>query len=94
MARLATWHRLERGASRAPIDAIIAGSKAAIDSIEAAQREGTVTDRMTPVDVLALLMAIAQMWTTFAPEFQVFLAGHTREGRRKLVTDAVAAVLR
>jgi AcrR family transcriptional regulator len=94
MAKLATWHRLERGASRAPIDAIIAGSKAAIDSIESAQREGTVTDRMAPVDVLALLMAIAQMWTTFAPEFQVFLAGHTREGRRKLVTDAVEAVLR
>jgi hypothetical protein len=49
---------------------------------------------MAPVDVLALLMAIAQMWTTFVPEFQVFLDGHTREGRRQLVTEAVAAILR
>ena len=89
---LAVWlSATTRGRSSVPA---IAGSRAAIDSIETAQREGTVTDRMAPVDVLALLMAIAQMWTTFAPEFQVFLAGHTREGRRKLVTDAVEAVLR
>lgn len=93
MAKLATWHRLERGDSRPPIDAIVAGSKAAIDDIAQAQRDGLIPDRMAPVDVLALLMAIAQMWTTFAPEFEVFLADHTREGRRKLVTDAVAAVL-
>ncbi|MDT5149517.1 MAG: hypothetical protein QOI01_1250 [Mycobacterium sp.] len=94
MAKLSTWHRLERGDSRQPIEAIVAGSKAVIGDIEAAQRRGLVTDRMAPVDVLALLMAIAQMWTTFAPEFQVFLDGHTREGRRQLVTEAVAAILR
>ncbi len=93
MARLATWHRLERGERRQPIEAIVDGSKAAIDDIEAAQRAGVVTDRMAAVDALALLMAVAQMWTTFAPEFQVFLRGHSRAGRRTLVTEAVATLL-
>src|SRR3954452_15864733 len=45
MARLATWHRLERGVRRQPIEAIVAGSKVAIDDIEAAQRAGVVTNR-------------------------------------------------
>jgi AcrR family transcriptional regulator len=93
MAKLATWHRLERGDSWPPIDAIVSGSKAVIHDIESAQRRGVLADAMAPVDVLALLMAVAQMWTTFAPEFQVFLADHTRAGRRKIVTEAVAAAV-
>lgn len=91
--RLATWYRLERAGSQAPLESIITSNRRKIDEIEQAQRDGLLTTRYTPVDLLALVVHLASLWTATTPEFTTLIATHSRDHRRKIVTDAVAALL-
>ncbi|MFK3981680.1 TetR family transcriptional regulator [Micromonospora sp. NPDC050397] len=93
VARLATWYRLERAGSQAPLESIIASNRHKVERIEQAQREGLLTTRYKAVDLLALVVHLASLWTATTPEFTTLVAGHSRADRRKIVTDAVAALL-
>ena len=39
------------------------------------------------------MLELAAMWTSITPEFTELIAGHTAADRRRVITDAVAAVL-
>ncbi|MFI6097051.1 TetR family transcriptional regulator [Lentzea sp. NPDC051213] len=75
LARLATWHQLERPGrvSRA----------AEVEAIRRAQRQGLVSTCFTAEQVLALVLAIASMWSN-APD-----DGSDHVARRRTVEDAV-----
>ncbi|WP_329106311.1 TetR family transcriptional regulator [Micromonospora sp. NBC_01699] len=91
--RLATWYRLERAGSQAPLEPILASNRHKIEEIERAQQAGRLTTRYAAVDLLALVVHLAALWTAATPEYATLLSTHSRAHRRKIVTDAVATLL-
>lgn len=90
--RMAAWRRLERGDSHPPLDPIVHNNHTIIRAIAAAQEAGTISDRFTPVDLLALILTIAAMWAALTPELTAEVARHSKTRRRKVITDAVGAL--
>jgi AcrR family transcriptional regulator len=90
IARLATWYRLERAESRPPVKVRVASNKDKIAKIAKAQKAGQLPATFAAPDLLALVTTIAGMWTGTAPELTT---RQTRAHRRKVITDAVEAVL-
>jgi AcrR family transcriptional regulator len=91
--RLATWYRLERADTHAPLEAIVNSNRDKVDAIARAQQSGDLPSHIAAADLLALILALAAMWTSITPEFTELIAGHTAADRRRVITDAVAAVL-
>jgi AcrR family transcriptional regulator len=84
--RFVAWYQLERGdpaARRASTTAAMAGKVA---DIAEAQKRGVVTDRLSPGEILALILALANMWQLREPEFLDLVAP---DRRRAAVVDAV-----
>jgi hypothetical protein len=83
--RFLAWYALERG--ERPVSEVIArsmGEKAT--AIEAAQRRGTVGSDRPAGEILALVLALANMWRHHTED-----AGHLVPDaqRRTVITDAV-----
>ncbi|MFJ6672598.1 TetR family transcriptional regulator [Actinosynnema sp. NPDC091369] len=91
--RLAKWYRLE-GAGYAAVEVVVAGTRDKIAAIAKAQDEGLVTTRFTPVELLALVVHLSALWGSTTPELAGHAADIPRDRRRRVVVDAVAAVLR
>lgn len=89
--RLAKWYRLECAGDTA---VEVASTRDKLDAIGRAQREGVLTTRLTPVEVLALVVHLSTLWSAAAPELAVHVADVPRDRRRQVVVDAVAALLR
>jgi AcrR family transcriptional regulator len=92
--RLATWYRLERGASAEPLELVLASNKDKVAKIAAAQKSGGLPARFAAVDLLGLVLQLSALWTANVPEYDVMVARHSRAHRRKVVTDAVAQLVR
>ncbi|MFE8018080.1 TetR family transcriptional regulator [Streptomyces antibioticus] len=83
--RFLAWYSLER--AERPVPAIVARSMdEKIAAIEAAQRRGTVTSDKPAGEILALVLALANMWQHHTED-----VGHlvTDAQRRTVITDAV-----
>jgi AcrR family transcriptional regulator len=93
LQRLATWYRLERADTQEPLAAIVASNRAKVDAITEAQRAGILPDHFTADDLLAVVLAIASMWTSLTPEYNALMSRHGRPHRRQVVIDAVKALL-
>jgi AcrR family transcriptional regulator len=91
--RLATWHRLERGTTRAPLTTVQASLQDKVDRIAAAQRAGELPEHYPAVELLGLVLHLAALWTSSSPEFGTMLGRLSKAHRRKVITDAVAALL-
>jgi AcrR family transcriptional regulator len=91
--RLATWYRLERAETRDPIDIIVESNAAKVDAIAKAQAEGTLTDRWSAVDLLALVLHVSGLWSGMTPEFTALVADEDHAHRRAVVVEAVRALL-
>jgi hypothetical protein len=91
--RLATWYRLERAETRDPIDIIVESNAAKVDAIAKAQAEGTLTDRWSAVDLLALVLHVSGLWSGMTPEFAALVADEDHAHRRAVVVEAVRALL-
>jgi AcrR family transcriptional regulator len=90
--RLATWYRLERAATRPPLQARVGANKDKVARIAAAQAAGTLPSTFAPADLLTLVTAIAAMWTGRTPE-DLAVSRRGRAHRRQVVVDAVTALL-
>ena len=86
--RFLTWYELERGDSRPMAAAAPMSEKVA--AIKDAQRRGTVTSTMPAGQILALVLAIANMWNRPSEDL-VGLVAKTK--RRKVILDAVARLV-
>jgi AcrR family transcriptional regulator len=91
--RLAKWYRLECTGDAA-VEVVVSSTTDKLDAIGDAQREGVLTTRFTPVEVLALVVHLSALWSAAAPELAVHVADVPRDRRRQVVVDAVAALLR
>ncbi|MCU1411950.1 MAG: TetR/AcrR family transcriptional regulator [Rhodoglobus sp.] len=94
VARFLTWHRLESDPDRAPNAAAIASTADKIAAIEDAQRRGVLPEHLVPAELLGMILQISAVWTAATPEFGEAVAQYTRADRRRVVTDAVAALIR
>jgi AcrR family transcriptional regulator len=91
--RLATWHRLERGDDDEPIEIVVKANRDKIAAIAKAQKAGRVTKKYSPTDLLALVLHLSGLWTAVMPEYAALISRSSRTHRRKVVTDAVAALI-
>ncbi|WNV84015.1 TetR family transcriptional regulator [Umezawaea sp. Da 62-37] len=66
LPRLATWHRLERGALD-QLPAVAASQRSKVDAIARAQADGKVAANRSPEVVLALVFALAGTWGPASP---------------------------
>jgi AcrR family transcriptional regulator len=93
ISRLATWYRLERSDSDALLAAIVSSNQGKIAAIAKAQKAGRVSSRFPAVDLLGLVVTLSAMWTTSTPEFNVLASKQSAAHRRRVIVDAVAALL-
>jgi AcrR family transcriptional regulator len=93
IARLATWYRLERSESDALLEAIVSSTQGKIAVIAKAQKAGRLSTHFAAVDLLGLVVTLAMMWTTSTPEFTALASKHSAAHRRRVVVDAVEALL-
>ena len=89
--RLSTWYRLERPGG-VGLQAVIAINQLRLQRLEQAQRDGMLPTHFAPIQLLALIQAIATAWATTNPELGV-LATTDRDDRRRAVVDAVVRLL-
>ncbi|MFI8950053.1 TetR family transcriptional regulator [Streptomyces sp. NPDC053750] len=83
--RFLTWYALER--AERPVPEIVAASMAdKIAAIEAAQQRGTVTREKPAGEILALVLALANMWQRHTEDVSHLVADGQQ---RATITDAV-----
>lgn len=92
-ARLSNWYRLE-GANVGSVDLVVSSTRDKITAVTKAQEAGLVTDRYTPVELLALVVHLSSLWNSMTPEMDALGVEVPRARRRKVVVDAVAALVR
>jgi AcrR family transcriptional regulator len=91
--RMAAWRRLERGEDHPPLEPIVNSNRASIRVIAEAQRAGKISSRFAAVDLLALVLVLTAMWPALTHELSAEVSKHSRARRRKVITDAVSALI-
>ena len=86
--RLAIWDILERGGSGTQLEAIQAANQHKIAAIEQAQRDGRVSNRWSPAEILMLIVGMSTMWLFATPKIAE-LSASEMSARRRTVTEAV-----
>jgi AcrR family transcriptional regulator len=86
--RLSTWYRLERP-DGIGLRSVLDVNRMRLDALAKAQRDGLLTTDLTPVQLLALIQAMATSWETMNPEFADDARGVGRVERRAAVVAAV-----
>ena len=93
IARLAAWHRLERGDSPI-VAAALDSNRAKIAAIAAAQSEGYIPRTFPPGVLLALVLHIAAMWIDMPEERSQAINPPSASVRASVVRHSVLALLR
>ena len=91
--RLASWHRLEKSGSAHLHVASLASMVDKRAAIQAAQDAGALSTRFSAVELLGLILQLSSVWANSTPEYYSLAIGHSRAERRRVVKDAVAALL-
>jgi AcrR family transcriptional regulator len=91
--RIAAWYRLERAGTRDLLQVVVDSNTAKIHAVADAQAAGRLPDRFPPNILLGLVIHLSAFWTANVPEYDVLVAGSSRAQRRRVVVDAVAALL-
>jgi AcrR family transcriptional regulator len=65
--RLTNWYILERG-DTAALDTLIDSHRQKIESIAQAQEDGVLPSRLSPIQLLTAVRALAMSWHTLTPE--------------------------
>jgi AcrR family transcriptional regulator len=92
--RLATWYRLERADSKSPLELIMASNRTKIEAIEKAQADGLLPTEYEPIVLLGLVLQLSSLWASMTPEYALLVDRTSPAERRRVVTDAVAALLK
>lgn len=84
--RFVAWYQLERGGPAARRASTTAAMADKVKAIAEAQERGTVTTALPAGEILALVLALANMWQQREPEFLDLVA---EQDRRTTVVNAV-----
>ncbi|WBB69066.1 TetR family transcriptional regulator [Micromonospora sp. WMMD812] len=94
IARLATWYRLERPSDPTQLEVLSETIKDELRQIRAAQKAGVLPSRYRPADLLNLVLHMTFLWAFVFPELQGQFSKTARSHRRRVLVDAVKALLR
>lgn len=90
LSRLARWQGLERGDAVASFDTTVAATMTKIQAVAASQAAGQVNDRLTPDQLLSMLLNLAATWSDGAPELaSVEVTDAMRASRRAAIVWAI-----
>ena len=84
--RFVAWYQLERGANAETRASTATAMQEKRDAIAEAQRRGTVSNRYTPGQLLALVLALANMWSHQNEDLRGLVPP---EAHRATIVDAV-----
>lgn len=84
--RFMAWYALERGDAQGVRPLVAASMAEKVAAVEDAQRRGVVTDRMSAGELLALVLAVANMWQRQGEDVRALGA---QSQRRRVVVEAV-----
>lgn len=87
IVRLTTWYQLERPGGT-PLHGVVASNAAKMAALRQAIDDGDLPGRYEPVELLALVRAVALAWFTTMPELGPHVPKR-RARRRAVVVDAV-----
>ena len=90
--RLTVWDILERGGAGARLEVVQTANQNKIAAIEQAQRDGIVSRRWSPEELLLLILSISTMWMFVTPEVTERSVAES-SARRRTVTEAVRALV-
>ncbi|MFI6850325.1 TetR family transcriptional regulator [Kitasatospora sp. NPDC050467] len=90
--RLITWQNMERGAE-APDARALDEVRRRIGVLADAQGRGVVSDRFEARLLFAVMIHLAMLWPTIAPEVLMVVDVHDAARRRELVRRVAAALL-
>jgi len=93
IARLATWYRLERPAEHEQLDVLSETIRDELQQIRQAQKAGILPARYRPADLLNLVLHLTFLWAFVFPELRGQFAKTSRAHRRRVLTDAIKALL-
>ncbi|RKR86455.1 TetR family transcriptional regulator [Micromonospora pisi] len=93
IARLATWYRLERPGEPEQIKVLSDTIRDELQQIRRAQEDGTLPARYRPADLLNLVLHLSFLWASVFPELKDQFAKVSRAHRRRILTEAVKALL-
>src|SRR5260221_4818334 len=85
---IAIWDILERGGSGTHLEAIQASNQHKIAALEQAQRDGRVSDRWSPEELLALIVGMSTIWL-FATPVVIKLNATEVSAQRRTITEAI-----
>jgi AcrR family transcriptional regulator len=86
--RLAIWDILERGGSGTRLEAVQAANQHKMAVIEQAQRDGRVSDRWSPAELLTLIVGMSTIWLFATPEVTT-LSATENSAQRRTITEAI-----
>jgi AcrR family transcriptional regulator len=94
--RLATWYRLERGDTDGQdlLEAVVRSNANKIEAIRRAQEAGTISSRFSPAELLALVVQLSSLWSVQLPESSAWSKDLTADRQRRVIEEAVAALIR
>jgi AcrR family transcriptional regulator len=92
--RLATWYRLERADAKSPLERIVTSNRTKIEAIAKAQEAGQLPTKYEPIVLLGLVLQLSSLWAGMTPEYALLVDRTSPAERRKVVTDAVAALIK
>jgi len=90
--RLHSWYRLERGDPDHLIESVVASGRDKVAAIRRAQKEGLVSDRFTPAELLVLITHLSMVWETQDPEHGALVRRTSRKRRDDVVRQVVASL--
>ena len=93
MQRIATWYRLERAGTRDLLPVVLASNAAKVRAVADAQASGILPARFPASVLLGLVLHLSGFWSANVPEFDALVDDAAPAARRKVVVEAVAALL-
>ena len=91
--RIATWYRLERAGTRDLLPVVLASNAAKVRAVADAQASGILPARFPASVLLGLVLHLSGFWSANVPEFDALVDDAGPAARRKVVVEAVAALL-
>lgn len=93
IARLGIWYRLERPGDPQQVEVLTETIRDELAQIRRAQKAGVLPARYQPADLLNLVLHLSFLWAFVFPELQGQLSKATRSHRRRVLVEAVRALL-
>jgi hypothetical protein len=75
------------------LDTVVRGNADKVEAIRRAQADGRVSERFSPAVLLTLVLHLSSVWAVQIPEADVLTRELSVDERRRVIEDAVQALV-